>query len=121
MSKGAPVSMLSVQLNHTGLEPGFGTPLESSDARAASSASEPGSTDFVSEGRRSAANASPTNWADLRKCSAPALRSIFDGRRYWTIVAVVSAYGPPPEDAAQLIGLQIALKALKNPMDPASL
>src|SRR6516164_9667164 len=32
--------------------------------------------------------------AILRKCSAQALRSIFDGRRYWTI-AVIMGHTPP--------------------------
>src|SRR5271166_1315283 len=50
-----------VHLRDAGLEPDFGSPLESSDARAASSAGEPGSSNFVSQGRGSAATASPTD------------------------------------------------------------
>jgi hypothetical protein len=58
---------------------------------------------------------------DLAEMLGAGLEVDIRRQRYWTIVAVVSAYGPPPDDAAQLIGLQIDLKALKNPMDPASL
>src|SRR5271165_2626927 len=61
MPQGSAISTLSVPLRRTGLEPDFGSPLGSSDARVASSAGEPGSADFVSQGRDSAANASPTD------------------------------------------------------------
>ena len=54
MPQGSAISTLSVPLRHTGLEPDFGTPLGASDARVASSAGEPGSADFVSQGCGSA-------------------------------------------------------------------
>src|SRR5271165_2088456 len=60
-SPGSAISTLSVPLRHTGLEPDFGSPLGASDARVASSAGEPGSADFVLQGRGSAANVPPTD------------------------------------------------------------
>jgi hypothetical protein len=60
--QGSAISKLSVPLRHTGLEPDFGSPLRASDARVASSAGEPGSADFVSQGCGSAANVPPTDW-----------------------------------------------------------
>src|SRR5260370_19600191 len=61
MPQGSAISTLSVPLRHTDLEPDFGSPLGSSDARVASSAGEPGSADFVSQGCGSVANVPPTD------------------------------------------------------------
>src|ERR1700693_1222214 len=59
--QGSAISTLPVPLRHTGLEPDFGSPLGASDARVASSAGEPGSANFVSQGCGSAPNIPPTD------------------------------------------------------------
>jgi hypothetical protein len=110
-----------VPLRHTGLEPDFGSPLGSSDARVASSAGEPGSADFVSQGLRICCDCSSHRWAEL-PIPPPEAGSAVGERIDEEIRRDIAENRKPDKPAKQIIiGIDGAFVKGRRPTDRANL